>query len=170
MLTVFLCPPKKAHWNLSWHICSAVQHARSGLDLIISWRFHLQGKIDWESSSRVQGELGDIRVSVPLGPWHLFVIVTQPLLDPPSVLLEDRSGFLPQMWTWGQARSLQQLRSVSSCLPHQFQFTERRKNVQSSAVADVRWTCYGYIQFSIVLYYIFWQLFIWKPVVTSSGD
>lgn len=45
-----------------------VQHARSGLDLIISWCFHLQGKIDWESTKRVEGELGDIRVSVPLGP------------------------------------------------------------------------------------------------------
>lgn len=111
--------PKKAHWNLDWHLCSVVQHARSGLDLIISWRFHLQGKIDWESSSRVQGELGDIRVSVPLGPWHLFVIVTQPLLDPPSVLLRDRSGFLPQTWTWGQALSLQQLRSVSALLATQ---------------------------------------------------
>lgn len=125
-----------------------VQLARSGLDLIISWCFHLQGKIDWESSSRVQGELGDIRVSVPLGPWHLFVIVTQPLLDPPSVLLQDRSGFLPQMWTWGQPLSLQQLCSVSSCLPHKFQLTERRENVQSTTVGNFWWTCQGFIQFN----------------------
>lgn len=144
------------------------------LEVGLTWLYHGAFTFKVKSIGRAargcKGGLGDIRVSVPLGPWHLFVIVTQPLLDPPSVLLEDRSGFLPQMWTWGQALSLQQLRSVSSCLPHQFQFTERRKNVQSSAVADVRWTCYGYIQFSIVLYYIFWQLFIWKPVVTSSGD
>lgn len=112
-----------------------VRLARSGLDLIISWCFHLQGKIDWESSERVQGELGDIRVSVPLGPWHLFVIVTQPLLDPASVPLQDRSGILPQMWTWGQPLSRQQLCSVSSCLPHKFRL---QRGVRASTAAQWR--------------------------------
>lgn len=127
----------RAHRNLTWHTYPIVSLPEVGL----SWTYHTAFTSKVKSILRAPrgwkwGWEG-IRVSVTLGSWHLSVMMTQAHFDPPSTPLQERSRFMPRVWTWGHSISLQQLLSVSTCQLHKFQFSGGNENGEDKTVVHV---------------------------------